>query len=105
MNVLQRNTKAELMKRGDFDRLHAAHLDVEIEPDGVAWIEVMDTECCFHPGAGWLIAANGAAEGKYYEDVGVLIRDAIAADLRYEQLSPEQRILVDVLRAHPSESP
>jgi hypothetical protein len=37
------------------------NLPVEIESDGVAWIEVSRSETCFHAGLGWLPHVRGQA--------------------------------------------
>jgi len=52
-NSRQKRTYEELLHRGDMATIDKLGLSMEIELDGIAWIELEACEACFHPGLGW----------------------------------------------------
>ena len=60
-NKRQNLTHRELDDRGDLGALARRNIPVEIESDGVAWIEFSGSEICFHRGLGCLPHVRGQA--------------------------------------------
>lgn len=113
MNTRQVNTRNELDARGDLELLTDAMVEIEIDEDGVAWIDVLDVECSFGSrikqpdgtrkrASGWLVNAPGYG-GVVYDDLAEAMRKAIAAGL--DDDDPETSLLKWVFEPPPEKKP
>lgn len=88
-NYIPSKTRSLLTARGDIELISDAM--IEIESDGVAWIQVLDVDVCYKPDDDeWIVVAPGFPR---FSALGDAMRAALVADAERDQRTPAERIL------------